>query len=374
MRIGIDCRTLQEPRPSGVSVYTRELLHALVALPESSQHTFVCFLNGAGLRNGALLAYLQKEIPQKNIEWRVRTVPNKFITAGEMLFGAPKLAWMFGEVDVVFVPNIAFFPIADRSVPLVLTVHDLSFERFPEYFSPKGRLWHRLLHPRKFVERANHVVTVSHHTQAEVMDVYGVPNEKITPIYPGAVKPIQSDTPLPIDVSPYILFLATVEPRKNVDALIEAFYYVQEQIPDVHLIIAGGRGWKADSINWKMKESTGVHYIEYVDEQTKWQLLKNAAVFVYPSLYEGFGFPPLEAQSVGVPVVVGNHTSLPEVLGNSALYADVLDVNSLARSITHMVQDEQLRQHYVAEGYKNIQRFSWERSARELLAVLTTVR
>ncbi|MBI2410288.1 MAG: glycosyltransferase family 4 protein [Candidatus Kerfeldbacteria bacterium] len=373
MRIGIDCRSLQEPQPSGVSVYTRELLHALVQLPEAAQHEFVFFLNAYSLRGGSpLLASLQAEFPQSNIHWSVRNVPSKCFTLAQSFFSRPSIAWMFGNVDVVFLSNIDFFPVRDTRVPVVLTVHDLSFEKYRECFSLKSRLRYRyFLHPRQFVKRAAAIIAVSQHTKSDLVSLYKTPEEKISVIYPGLreamVRPYKNE-----QRQKYILSIATIEPRKNFDTLLEAFALLRQKHPVMRLVIAGGFGWKSAHTLRRMKEIPGVEYLGYVDDAKKEQLYAGASVFVYPSFYEGFGFPPLEAQGRGVPVIAGLHSSLPEVLGESALYADVFDVHSLTRAMDHLMTDHSLRTNYITKGKENSKRFSWQQSAQQTLELLTS--
>ncbi|HLD21494.1 MAG TPA: glycosyltransferase family 1 protein, partial [Patescibacteria group bacterium] len=170
----------------------------------------------------------------------------------------------------------------------------------------------------------------------------------------------------------YIVSLSTIEPRKNIDSLLAAFRLLRTQHPNVQLVIVGGAGWKSKRILEQIQRAKNVQYVGYVDEQMKQELLKHACLFVYPSLYEGFGFPPLEAQAASVPVIVGFHSSLPEVLGESALYADVLDVHSLMRAMHHLFVDESLRMLYIKKGFENAQRFSWSRAAQQTLNILTS--
>lgn len=368
MRIGIDCRSLQEPQPSGVSVYTREVLSAMLQLPEARQHEFILFANVYGSEvEKKRIDEAKKRFQGENIEWRVGVVPNKLLTAAEVVVSRPQIDWMFGEVDAVFVPNIHFFPVTDTSVPLVLTVHDLSFKRYPECLGLKGRWRHRLLKPRAFCERAEKILTVSEHTKSDVESLYKVAPEKVETVYPG-VRTAFDDGARPSSQlnlpDKYILSLATVEPRKNIEALLKAFDMIQKDHPDVELVIAGGAAWKSKRTLKRISEMSGVQYLGYVDQQEKLQLLKNAEMFVYPSLYEGFGFPPLEAQAVGTPVLVGAHSSLPEVLGESALFADILDARSIARGIHHLLGDPELRERLVQRGQENVRRFTWQTTAK----------
>lgn len=393
MRIGIDCRSLQEPEPSGVSAYTQETLRSLVRLPEAAKHTFVCFANGFGLQPETSLARRLREIANgPNVEWRMRRWPNKILTGSEMTLRRPGLEWMFGKVDRAFIPNLQFFSYTDRRIPYVLTVHDVSFERYPDCLDMKGRLRHALVHPRAAVHAARAIVAVSEYTKWDVQNVYGVSPDKIHVVYPGAdamnasassgaaakgIGPVSLRAHTECRPSresvtgPYIAFVSTIEPRKNLETLLQAMQVVRKTHPDVQLVVVGRNGWKSKKVLQRMRQLPYVRYLGYSDEETKRAVIAHARAFVYPSVYEGFGFPPLEAQRLGVPVIAGAHSSLPEVVGESALLVDVLDVNSVARGIMHVLTDEPLRDHLKQTGIQNVQRFTWEKSARTLLHVLT---
>lgn len=373
MRIGVDCRSLQEPQSAGVSVYTRQLLLAMTNSEEAKQHEFVFFVNASGLsRQRTLLNRIQEGFVGTHITWRVHSIPNKLLTTVEVVESRPGFDWMYGDVDVVFFPNIHFLPLTKQRIPFVMTMHDLSFERYPDCLTFKGRLWHRLIKPRVLAENAAKIIAVSSHTKQDLNDLYSIPEDRVEVVYPGLVfeKGYFGSFDLP---EKYILSLSTIEPRKNLDALLSAFDIVAKEDPDIFLVIAGSKGWKSERILDRMSAHDRVHYLGYVDEQKKQALLQRAHAFVYPSLYEGFGFPPLEAQAHGVPVLVGSHSSLPEVVGESALLIDVLDARSIARGILHILNDAELRQEYQRRGMENVKRFSWADAARKTFAVLESV-
>lgn len=369
MRIGIDCRTLQEGQPSGVSVYTRHAVDALLQLPQMQAHTVVLFVNAYHF-SAPWITELQHTWSGPQVEWRIRRVPNKVVTVGEVLCGFPSTQWMFGDVDVIWVPSMQFFPVLRApSAPVVLTIHDVSFLRYPDCLSVKGRLWHQLLYPKRFVRRAVHLIAVSEHTARDVEQSYDVPKEKISVVYPGLHAKVDNRAATPL-VEPLIVSLSTIEPRKNIHTLLDAFEQVRVTHPTARLVVAGAAGWKSTPLIQRMNAQPGVEYRGYISEQEKAVLLLEASVFVYPSLYEGFGFPPLEAQQYGVPVVAGSHSSLAEVLGDSALRVDVLDVHSVSRAINHLLNDETLRAQLVARGLENVKRFSWEQTAEGIFAIL----
>lgn len=412
MRIGIDARSLQEEYPSGVSAYTRELIRALLQLPEMQRHTVVLFCNAAGTRHKPQwLQEIQQlvlearsgrrvtadsagenrkgDAPESvQVEWRIRTWPNKVVTLGHLLCSAPNDRWMFGDVDVVLVDSIHFYPFRRHRIPYVVVVHDLSFERFPDCLSFKGRLWHRLLHPRQLMQRAAHCVAVSHNTAEDLASLYRIPTERVSVVYPGlppvstGVTAGQSPAMFNTDATrrrrnlpqQYILWCSTVEPRKNIETVFLAMEQVQQQHPGIALVVAGAVTPQQRAVVQQYASRVRMTLMGYVDDATKQELLRGATAMVYPSLYEGFGFPPLEAQQHGVPVIVGAHSSLPEVCGEGALYVDVHNVDALARAIHHVLTDDVLRRTLVERGYKNVKRFSWQHTAEQVVRILEAQR
>lgn len=419
MRIGIDARSLQEEYPSGVSAYTRELIRALLQLPDIQHHTLVLFCNATAARHepqwlkkmqqlvqeaqgGPSTAADgagndQKESAQRTVkvEWRIRTWPNKLVTLGHLLLSLPSDRWMFGDVDVVLIDSIHFYPFRRHRIPYVVVVHDLSFERFPDCLSFKGRLWHRLLQPRQLMQRAAHCVAVSHNTAEDLASLYRIPTERVSVVYPG-LPPVnagatagqasgtigtteESTQPhlqkrtasLP---QQYMLWCSTVEPRKNIETVFLAMEQVQQQHPGIALVVAGAVTPKQRAVVQQYASRVRMTLMGYVDDATKQELLRGATAMVYPSLYEGFGFPPLEAQQHGVPVIVGTHSSLPEVCGEGALYVDVHNVDALARAIHHVLTDDVLRRTLVERGYENIKRFSWQHTAEQVVRILEAQR
>lgn len=389
MRIGIDCRTLQEPQPTGVSVYAQELLEALFQLPETSNVEFVLFFNAHQLR-GNRKGDLAQRVDQVRsrfeqvraqsggspLEFRERHWPGKLVKFTQVLWGSPSVKWMFGTVDAVFLPTWQFFPFQNAhrgGVPYMLTVHDVGFERYPECWTARQRWWHKLLQPRALAQHASHLIAVSRSTQYDLTDLYAIPEQRISVVHSGLRARLLASQAVPNQSLPqeYFLSICTIEPRKNIDTLLEAFNQVHAEYPQVQLIVAGGPGWKSKHVLERMQHQDGVRYVGYISDEEKAELLAGARGFVYPSLYEGFGFPPLEAQQYGVPVIVGAHSSLPEVLGDSALYADVLDVNSLARAMKHLLTDTAVRSELIAAGNKNVERFNWNTAAQQVLNVLS---
>ncbi|MDW8067965.1 MAG: glycosyltransferase family 1 protein [Anaerolineae bacterium] len=262
--------------------------------------------------------------------------------------------------------------------PVVITVHDLSFLRYPHLFRPANRLYLRLF-TRLSVRRARRVIAVSNHAARETVRLLGVAREKLRVVYHG-VDPIFRPLP-PEEVAAFrarrglperfVLFVGTLEPRKNLVRLIEAFARAGVDA-GADLVLVGARGWYDEEVfaaveRWRL--SSRVHFPGYVpnDELPLWY---NAAwVFAYPSLYEGFGLPILEAQACGTPVLTSSVSALPEAAGNGALMVDPYDPEAIADGLHRLLTDRMLREELRQRGLEHATRFSWARTAAETVAV-----
>jgi glycosyltransferase involved in cell wall biosynthesis len=263
-----------------------------------------------------------------------------------------------------------------------LTIHDLSFDFFPEFSTRKQFFWHKAIRPKKQCERADIIITPSGNTKRDIVDYYQIDPDKIKVIYPGvkrnaddgqrtAVDGIRKKYNLP---DKYILFLGTIEPRKNIIGLIEAFEFFRTKYPAVdHLVIAGAPGWKNEEIYARAKNSTladKIHFINFVAPEDKSALYASADLFVYPSLYEGFGFPVLEAMSLGVPVITSNRSSLSEVAGSAAYLIDPTRPEQLALAMNELLNNNNLRDRHIQKGLEQVNRYSWEKAGLEWLNTL----
>jgi glycosyltransferase involved in cell wall biosynthesis len=278
-------------------------------------------------------------------------------------------------VDVAHGPVFAGPLAAD--CPFVVTVHDLSFLRHPHLFRPANRLYLSTM-ARVSARRARRVIAVSAHAARETVQLLGVRREKIDVIYHGVdptFRPLKEEQVADFRArkglpARFVLFVGTLEPRKNVLSLVEAFARLAE--PDVALVLAGGRGWYYEEI-FERIEQLGLHervvlpgYVPY-EELALWY--NAAAVFAYPSLYEGFGMPVTEAQACGTPVLTSNVTSLPEAAGDGALQVDPHDVEEIAQGLRRLLVDAALRDDLRRRGLAHAARFVWQRTADETLDV-----
>jgi glycosyltransferase involved in cell wall biosynthesis len=267
----------------------------------------------------------------------------------------------------------------------ILTIHDLSFLRYPEFFSRRKNFWHKMVNAKNLARKFDKIAVVSENTKNDTIELLGVNPEKIAVIYLGienlykildnndsSLKRVKEKYNLP---EKFILFLGTVEPRKNIEGLIEAYNILREEninLSEFKLVIAGGKGWKSDNIyrEWhKSKYREDIKFLGYIPKEEKVYLYNLASLFVYPSFYEGFGFPPLEAMASGLPVITGNTSSLPEITGNAGLMIDPYNTASLAQAMKLVLTDESLRQDLIKKGQERVREFNWEKTAEEYLRI-----
>jgi len=284
------------------------------------------------------------------------------------------------KIDILHCPAHVislFFP-----GKIVLTIHDLSFKLFPKTFKISNRIYLNFIVPLS-VKYADKIITVSKNTKEDLIREYNVNEDKIRVIYNGVdnkytiinnrnkVENIKIKYELP---EKFVLYLGTLEPRKNLKNLIKAYSKIKEK--KTKLVIAGGKGWLYEDIfslvNDKKMEDK-VIFTGYVDEKDIVALYNAATLFVYPSLYEGFGLPPLEAMACGTPVITSNVSSLPEVVGDAAITVDPYNINGLAEEINKVLGNEVLQKAMIKKGIERAKEFTWEKTARETIRVYEEV-
>lgn len=367
--IGIDYTAAHEQR-AGIGRYVRELVRALAA--EDTATPYRLFVAGAS----------PAELPSAygpNFEWRpTRVTPLWFARLWHRLQVPFPVEFFTGRVDLFHATDFTLPPTLPGTRTL-LTVHDLSFVRAPETSTPVLKRYLDRVVPRS-VRRATHVVADSRATRDDLIEFYGTAPDKITVLYSGVEarfvpvsdpvirRAAREKYAIPPD-APYILSIGTVQPRKNYARLIEALARLSPACSDMHLVIAGGRGWLESPIYqavdvFRLRDR--VHFTGFVDDADLPSLYSDAVCLAYPSLYEGFGFPVLEAMACGTPVITSNISSLPEVAGDAALLIDPYDVQALADALERVLGDSRLRDQLVEQGHRQVQKFSWKRTAQEL--------
>lgn len=271
------------------------------------------------------------------------------------------------------------------STKIILTIHDLAFKLLPQTFKLQNKIYLNNIVPAS-IKKANRIIAVSKNTKKDIIKQYKIPADKITVIYNGInnnykvidrndlINKIKKKYNLP---SEFILYLGTLEPRKNIKNLIKAYFlYKSTSNNDIKLVIAGGKGWLYEDIFSLVEEKQleeDVIFTGYVDEEDIVPLYNAATLFVYPSLYEGFGLPPLEAMACGTPVITSNVSSLPEVVGDAAIKVDPNNIKELFKVINKILGNESLQREMIQKGIERSKKFTWEKTATETIKVYEEV-
>ncbi len=380
MRIGIDIRHLTDPQPAGVGGYTRQLLEALFCLDQTNE--YVLFASGSrrALRrlpafNAPNVQVVTVPIPNKIVNVLLLT---KLVTIETLVARRGTVAPPIQSVDVWFFPNHNFI---HTKLPYAIMVHDLSYEIFPEFFTLKSRLRHFL--SRRLIKHAKAVLCPSTSTKRDLVQVYQIDEEKIhvTPLaVKSEIRNLKSETNSKFEkIKPkrFILSLATLEPRKNQISVIEAYEAYRDQTHDaIQLVIGGGGGWKFQALRKAARRSTyasDISLIGYVSEEQKVELYQHAQAFLFPSFYEGFGLPVLEAMSAGCPVITSHTSSLPELVGDAGLLIDPYNVNDLTQALKLVLSSNRLRSDLIAKGKRRAEDFSWQETAKNTQEILRSI-
>lgn len=368
--IAVDLRSLHTSEFSGVESYTVHVLEELLANDRSNNYKL--FYNGFKQKLFSHFHFI-------NAEYKQTRIPNRLLNLSLKLFSWPKIESLAEDSDVLFMPNWNMLAV-NSTTRVVLTVHDLSPQLLPQYYNLKARAWHWFINIPKLINRANRLIAVSEFTKMSLVKQLGVSADKITVAPLGVdhdnfrpnlsvdrLREIRNSYSLPGD---FVLFVGTVEPRKNLQRLIQAFEQVGEPIS---LVIAGKLGWKYSALLKQIENSPKRRFIKllgYVPEADKPYIMKLARVFAWPSLYEGFGLPVLEAMAVGTPVLTSNVTSLPEVAGDAALLVDPYNISDIANGIETLHTDNSIRSHYTAKGLERSKQFTWAKTAEIVKAAI----
>ena len=358
LRIGVDIRPFYESL-TGVGWYLYHLLHEIGKRDDVELWLF----GDARVTDEG--PQLHADVPPNaRVCWfDLRGFPkSRFLRP---LTAAAYVLWMkLANVDVMFGANY-FLPrllgaVARRRV---ITIHDLTYKRFPELLQ-KETLANLEHHMKREIALADAVICVSESTRRDVLQFYEADPRRIIAIRSGLTVPSESTHfDLPIR---YILFVSTIEPRKNLPVLLDAFRQIDY---DGSLVVVGKIGWKSESIANRLREP-GVIHLDYLDPARLAYVYQHAELFVFPSIYEGFGFPLGEAMAYGVPAIAARSSSLPEIGGDAALYFDPHDAKELAQLMQRILHDAALREDLIARGHKRAAELRWDVAASRTLEVL----
>ena len=379
--IGFDV-TAALTQGGGIGRYTRELIAALIR--ESPHYTYKLF----SARPPAVLPVPDSLPVAPHVVHRPAPVDERWLYRLWYRARLPLPVQTFlGPIDLFHSPDFVLPPVSGR-IPTILTVHDLSFAHYPETFPGTLVSYLNRVVPWS-VERARHVLADSLSTKRDLQALWKVPEEKITVLYSGVnerFRPVTDTAELRAvreryvsADTPFILAVGTVQPRKNYPLLIRAFRRVAEQFPH-SLVIAGGRGWLSEELPAEIERQglTGrVRLAGFIDDADLPALYSAADLLAFPSLYEGFGLPLLEAMACGTPVISSDASSLPEVARSGEAEAALLlsphDEAAWGEGMNLLLGDQELRRRLIAAGTEQAARFSWRSAARQLAALYQTL-
>ena len=283
------------------------------------------------------------------------------------------------KADIFFSPD-GFIPLG-MSIPKVSMVHDVAYLRYPEHLQPRIRAFYKKWMGR-YLAYTDHIITVSEFSKREIIAGYNIPADKISVVYNGitdAYKPISEEQKKHTrdrytNGKPYFVYLGAIHPRKNILTLVKAFEHFKSSHPSEHqLVLAGRASWHTEEVFKTITESKwkdSIHLPGYVATTEATSLVASAEAMIYPSLYEGFGLPLVEAMACGVPVICSNVSSLPEVAGNAALLFDPMDAAQLAHHMEKISSDDGLRKEMITFGAERSKYFSWDKAASQVYEIL----
>src|SRR6266545_711413 len=368
-RIAIDVIPLLGPL-TGVGRYIHELVHHFSQLSPAYEYVYY-------------YGYFSKRIlkSSKSINGFKKFLSKMpLVGTGLRGFRGTVAKYHPAEFDLYFEPN--FIPLDIKAKRIVTTVHDFSIQLFPEAH-PKERVRYFAKNFLRNIRRSTKIITYSGYTKTEAVDLLRIPAEMITPVHLGvdhdvfktypreALESCKRELGLPEN---FILFVGTREPRKNLERLVRAYAELPQQIrSEFGLVLVGPRGWGEGDRSVGEQLGSRITVLDYVETYRLAQIYNLASVFVYPSLYEGFGLPPLEAMACGCPVIVSRAASLPEVCADAACYVDPKDVQSIAEGIDRVLKHEELRWSLIQKGTERAKLFNWEKTAQETLKVFDEV-
>lgn len=381
MKIAFDAQLLFEKQKTGIGWNSKKIIDELIQLPGNEYH-----LNCFSFRKDQEREQLIREYRNKGcIVHECKWMPSSVYNHMERLVPFPYRFIFREEVDIT-----QFF---NYTVPLgakgrrITIVHDMAYRAFPYTVAKKTKRWLEG-HLEQYCKRSDLIITVSEFSKNEIIKYLSIPASNIHVVYNGVdlEQYHEIDDSLQIETvkqkygiaGDYLLYLGTLEPRKNLDSLLTAYMNLkreQENVPD--LVLAGKKGWLYDSMFEKVQEyglQENVIFPGYIASEDAPALLSGALVFVFPSLYEGFGIPPLEAMACGTPVIVSNSASLPEVVGDAAILTDPRDIQELKNGLKELINNPELRQKLKEKGKLRARQFSWKSSAEKLMKIYYEVK
>lgn len=380
MKIGIDIRLIGKQR-TGDEVVFFNLVKNLAKLDESNE--YVLFADAGQGKISDMIAQRLGVKEKNNFKMIALNTSNKFLwnfwTLPNFLRSNPVDVYLTQYITPFFVP---------RKIKIITIVHDISFNFFGQFIKFKDLFFLKILIPLS-LRRADVVVGVSEFTKNEIIKFYNINPDKVEFVHNAIGSEFFGEKPSSDELvrvakkyalpAQFILYMGTLQPRKNIGQLIEAFGRITERLPEMKLVLCGSRsGHNFDKDIDRKIEANGLQekviFTGFIDEADKAAVFSLAQTFVFPSLYEGFGIPVLEAMSQGIPVLASNIPSLKEVAANGAEYFDVNNVDEFSEKLYNISMNSEVRSALIQIGSERINFFSWEKSAKKFLAIFEKLR
>lgn len=374
-RIGIDIRCLLDQPMSGVGVYTKTFVERVLQADPTT--TYVLFISGKHSSRHTDIAkhfhtYNNAEI--YHLSW-----PNKLLNTLWRLRTGPKLDQLL-NVRTLWMPQYNFIRIS-TTVKLIVTCHDISFALMPYLYSLKGRLWHWFVQPKRLYKNATHVIAVSHQTKFDLV-TWSISHalisviEPITPLPRFQLSQSKTNTVTTFPEK-YFVYIGTLDPRKNIIGLLEGYLLYKQKYKGAYaLVLAGRLGWHKSNYYNKLlniiRQEKTIHYLGYVSDYDKYTLLHKAQGAFFASLYEGFGFPVIEAMYCECPVIISHVSSLPEIAQDASLVINPYDKNEIAMAFAELETNQKTRTRLITRGVQIAKQWESTSSARvqKLISVL----
>lgn len=369
MKIAVNTRFLLKDKLEGIGIYTQEIFSRVVQL--MPEHEFYFMFDRP---------FSEEFIFAKNVTPLIVSPPARhpFLWYWWFEKSVPKVL-KENNVDLFISPD--GYASLNTSVPQIITIHDLGFEHFPEHVPYLVRKFYRYFTP-KYCQKATKILTVSEYTKQDIISTYNIEAQKIDVVYNGfelenqesRVKGQDAEKQILTSEIPYFIFVGAVHPRKNVLGLLKAFEHFKATFSHPHqLIIVGRKAWmnaELENFYHQMKYKKDVIWIEKIERTDLLQLMQHAFGLVYPSLFEGFGIPILEAMTLGLPVICSNTSSMPEVAGNAAILVNPNSTVGIADAMNSLITDENLRNKLIAKGKTQATHFDWNSSAEKVVEII----
>ena len=372
MRIAVNTRFLQKDNLEGYGHYINELLQRITQ--QNLQHQFLFLFDKP---------FDASFIYSQNITSQILTPAARHGISFRYWYDV-KLTRAAKKFKADVIVSLDGFCSLTTSIPQVVAVHDLAFLHYPKFISTY-HLWFYKLHQKKFINKAKHVVTVSEFSKQDIVQQYKIAPEKISIVSNAAREifvPITYTEKENIKTqyangNEYFLFIGGIHPRKNLMHLLKAFsVFKKRQQSNMKILIVGRLAWQYDTLIEQLKTykyRDDIELLNYLQDDKLAKILAAAYALIYPSFFEGFGVPIIEAMQCGVPVIASNTSSMPEVGGNAALYASPTDVNELAELMMQLYKNETMRNQMIQLGFTQSAKFSWDESAKKLWQIIEGV-